>query len=161
MASRKSNSIRDLWYNTQYGPDKNNNYSTLKNRELCSIFCSKVNGKRIWKRINTCVCITESLCCTPETNITLLINYKIKQKSFKTFKKNKQNCSTYRKIEEIKSYVWFFKSNPSQLQSLYQEVLIGENSPPYTRLCAQSLWGLWKELQSKTQELTAHAWPCT
>ena len=47
VASRKSNSIRDLWYNTQYGPDKNNNYSTLKNRELCSIFCSKVNGKRI------------------------------------------------------------------------------------------------------------------
>ena len=75
MASRKSNSIRDLWYNTQYGPDKNNNYSTLKNRELCSIFCSKVNGKRIWKRINTHICITESLCCTPETNTTLLTNY--------------------------------------------------------------------------------------
>ena len=29
MASRKSNSIRDLWYNTQYVPDKINNYSTL------------------------------------------------------------------------------------------------------------------------------------
>ena len=26
----------------------------------------------IWE---TCICITESLCCTPETNTTLLINY--------------------------------------------------------------------------------------
>ena len=42
----------------------------------------------------------------------------------------------YRKIEEVKSYVWIFKSNPSQLQSLYLEGLTGENCPPYTRLCA-------------------------
>ena len=27
------------------------------------------------KRIDTCICITESLCCTPETNTTLLIDY--------------------------------------------------------------------------------------
>ena len=33
-----------------------------------------LNGKRIWKRIDTCICITESLCCTPEANTTLLIN---------------------------------------------------------------------------------------
>ena len=26
------------------------------------------------------ICITESFCCTPETNTTLLINYNIKQK---------------------------------------------------------------------------------
>ena len=31
--------------------------------------------KRIWKRIDTCICITESLCCIPETNTILLINY--------------------------------------------------------------------------------------
>ena len=29
---------------------------------------------QILKRIDTCICITESLCCTPETNTTLLIN---------------------------------------------------------------------------------------
>ena len=33
-----------------------------------------LNGKRVWKRIDTYVCITESFCCTPETNTTLLIN---------------------------------------------------------------------------------------
>ena len=31
--------------------------------------------ERTWKRINTCICITESPCCPPETNTTLLINY--------------------------------------------------------------------------------------
>ena len=44
------------------------------NRELCSILCHSLNGKRIWKRIVTYMCRAESLCCTPETNITLLIN---------------------------------------------------------------------------------------
>ena len=46
----------------------------VQHRELCSVFCNNLNGKRIWKRIDTCTCITESLCCTPETNTTLLIN---------------------------------------------------------------------------------------
>ena len=48
---------------------------TVQHRELCSIFCNNLIGKRIWKRIHICICITESLCCTPETNTTLLINY--------------------------------------------------------------------------------------
>ena len=39
--------------------------------ELCSIFCNNENGKRI----DTCICITELSCWTPETNTTLLINY--------------------------------------------------------------------------------------
>jgi len=46
-------------------------------REL-SAFCNNLNGKRIWKKIDTCIRITESLCCTPETNTTLLINYTLK-----------------------------------------------------------------------------------
>ena len=32
-------------------------------------------GKESKKRVDGCICITESLCCTPETNTTLLINY--------------------------------------------------------------------------------------
>ena len=31
--------------------------------------------KRMWKRIHTCICTTESLCFTPETHTTLWINY--------------------------------------------------------------------------------------
>ena len=48
---------------------------TVEHRELCSVFCSNLNGKRIWKRMDICIRITESLCCTPETITTLLINY--------------------------------------------------------------------------------------
>ena len=48
---------------------------TVQHRELCSIFCNNLNRKRIQKRTDTCIRITESLCCTPETNTTVLINY--------------------------------------------------------------------------------------
>ena len=43
-------------------------------RELCSLLCDNLNGKRIWRRIDTCIRIIESLCYTSETNTTLLIN---------------------------------------------------------------------------------------
>ena len=49
--------------------------STVQHTEFYSVFCDNLNGKRIRKRIGTCICITKSLCCTPETNTTLLINY--------------------------------------------------------------------------------------
>ena len=48
---------------------------TVWHREPCSGLCNNLNGKIIWKGIDPCICITESLCCTPETNTTLLINY--------------------------------------------------------------------------------------
>ena len=44
---------------------------TVQHRDLYSIFCNNRNGKRIWKRRDTCICITESFCCIPETNTTL------------------------------------------------------------------------------------------
>ena len=47
---------------------------SIQYRELCSILWNSLNGKRTWKRIDTCSCTTESLCYTPETNTTLLIS---------------------------------------------------------------------------------------
>ena len=44
--------------------------------------CNDLNGKRIWKRTDTCTCITEPLCYTPETNTTLLILFQHKIKIF-------------------------------------------------------------------------------
>ena len=41
----------------------------------CSVLCNKLYGKRILKRIDVCICITDPLCCTAETNTTLLISY--------------------------------------------------------------------------------------
>ena len=47
---------------------------TVYHREHCSIFFNNLN-ERNWTIIDTCICITESFCCTLETNTILLINY--------------------------------------------------------------------------------------
>ena len=44
-------------------------------RELCSVLCGSMDGRRIWGRMDTCVCMAESLCCPPETLTTLLNGY--------------------------------------------------------------------------------------
>ena len=46
---------------------------TVQHKELCSILHKNLDGKRIWKRTDTCTCINESICYIPE--LTLLINY--------------------------------------------------------------------------------------
>ena len=42
--------------------------------ELCSVFCGSLDGRGVWGRVDTCICMAESFCCPPET-ITLLIDY--------------------------------------------------------------------------------------
>ena len=37
--------------------------------------CGDLNGKKIQKRGDMCICIEDSLCCTAETNTTLPSNY--------------------------------------------------------------------------------------
>ena len=44
----------------------------MKNVEVFTLYKKEM---RTLKREDICICITESLCCTPETNITLFINY--------------------------------------------------------------------------------------
>ena len=41
----------------------------------CSMSCSSLNGKAVWWRMDTCICMAESLCCPPKTITTLLIGY--------------------------------------------------------------------------------------
>ena len=48
--------------------------SNITVSRMCSVLGSNLNGKRIWRRIDTCVCVTESFCCVPEANTTLLIS---------------------------------------------------------------------------------------
>ena len=54
---------------------------TIKHRELWSILCN-LSGRQIWKRTFTCICITESLCCTPKTNTKLFTNDILQDKKF-------------------------------------------------------------------------------
>ena len=45
--------------------------------ELCS--CASLDGRGVWGRMNTCICMAESLCCSPETTTTLLIRHFVVQ----------------------------------------------------------------------------------
>ena len=42
---------------------------------LCSMLCASLDGRGAWGRMDTCICVTESLHCSPETITTLLIGY--------------------------------------------------------------------------------------
>ena len=52
--------------------------------ELCSMLCGSLEGRGVWGRMDTCICLTESLCCPPKTITTLLADYTpIQNKKFK------------------------------------------------------------------------------
>ena len=59
---------------------------TVQHRELCLMLCGSLDGRGVWGRVDTCVSMAESLCCAPETIMTLLIGYIPVQN--KKFKKN-------------------------------------------------------------------------
>ena len=40
-------------------------------RNSTSILCNEVHGKKIYKRVDACICIIDSFCCIPQTNTTL------------------------------------------------------------------------------------------
>ena len=47
----------------------------FSSREICSMSCGNLDRKGTWERMDTCICMAESLCCLPETITTLLISY--------------------------------------------------------------------------------------
>ena len=48
--------------------------------ELCSMLCGSVDGRGVCGRMDTCIYIAKSLCCSCETITTMLIDKKIKFK---------------------------------------------------------------------------------
>ena len=50
-------------------------HGVTKSQKWLTDWTSTTSGERIGKIIDICICIIESLCCTPETITTLLINY--------------------------------------------------------------------------------------
>ena len=49
--------------------NENRLYST--GNSLYSILCADLNGKEIQGRVDLCIRVADSLCCTTETNTTL------------------------------------------------------------------------------------------
>ena len=57
--------------------------------ELCSMLCGSLDRRGVWGRMDTCICMAESLCCSPEIITTLLIGYTpIQNKKFNKRKRN-------------------------------------------------------------------------
>ena len=51
--------------------------------ELFSVLCDSLDGRGVWRRMDTCIYITEFLPCSPETVTTLLTGYtSIQNKKF-------------------------------------------------------------------------------
>ena len=38
----------------------------------CSMLCGSLDGRGVWAKMDTCVCLAESPCCSPKT-VTLLL----------------------------------------------------------------------------------------
>ena len=53
--------------------------------ELCSMFCASLDGSEVLGRMDTCICMAEFLCCSPETITTLFIT--VPQDKIKSFEK--------------------------------------------------------------------------
>ena len=59
----------------------------VERMELCSTLCGRLDGRGVRRRMDTCMCMAESLHCSPETITTLLIGYTpIQNKFFLFFK---------------------------------------------------------------------------
>ena len=60
----------------------------VEHGELCSMLCGCLDGRRVWGRIDICICMAESFFCPPETITILLIGYTTKQNKKFNEKKN-------------------------------------------------------------------------
>ena len=58
--------------------------------ELCSMLCASLDGRGVWGRMDTGLCVAESLLHSPETVTTLLIGYTpVQNKKYDIWRKNK------------------------------------------------------------------------
>ena len=47
---------------------------TVEHMELCSTLCGSLDGSGVWRRMDTCVYVAESLHYSPKTITTLFVN---------------------------------------------------------------------------------------
>ena len=59
--------------------------------EFCLVLYGSLDGREFWERMGTCVCMSESLCCSPETYHNTVTQYKIKSLKKKTNPEQNRN----------------------------------------------------------------------
>ena len=73
------------------------------------MLCAILDGRGVWGRLDTCICVAASLLCSPETTTTLLIgctirqskNIKLQKKSFKDHAPLDSNKHSYLEMKDL------------------------------------------------------------
>ena len=72
---RHSQGVWDGHVRTAVFKLENQQGPAVEHKELCSMSCGSLDGRGVWGRMDTCLCMAESLCCSSETITTLLVSY--------------------------------------------------------------------------------------
>ena len=75
LQKRKTPRLREETYGCQqWGVRKDVRKGQGVWDQLCSVLHNSLDVREVWGRMDTCICVAESLCCSPETVTTLLVN---------------------------------------------------------------------------------------
>ena len=80
MGGRDSKGVWDGHVHTAIFKMDNQQGPTVEHMKLCSMLCGNLDGRGVWGRMDTCICMAESLCCSPETITIMLISFTPVQK---------------------------------------------------------------------------------
>ena len=61
---RDSKEVWDGHVHTTVFKMDNQQEPTVLHRELCSVLCGGLDSWGVWGRMDTCICVAESLCCS-------------------------------------------------------------------------------------------------
>ena len=65
---------------------------TVKHSECCSMLCGSLDARGVWGRMDTCLCMTESLHCSSETITAVSVNWLYSDAKLKFMGKKKSNA---------------------------------------------------------------------
>jgi len=66
--------LQSLSFTAVFKVDNQQGPSVL-HMELCSVLRGNLDGRGVWERMDTCLCMAELFCCAPETITAWLISY--------------------------------------------------------------------------------------
>ena len=72
----------------------------VQHGELCSRLCGSLDGRGVWGKMDTCICMAESLHCSLETITTLLTGYTPTQNKKYKVKTNKRKMNLFTKQKQ-------------------------------------------------------------
>ena len=125
--------------------------------ELSSMLWGSLDRRGVWGRMDTCICMAESLYCSPETIARLLISYMLIQKK-KSLGKNYQKKNWTQMVTQmIKNLPTMWET---QVQSLCQEDHLDRGMATHSNILGYRT--LWTEvpgrLQPKGLQTVRHNW---